>query len=148
MSKPFTFTRRVRFAETDMARIVHFSAFFRYMEEAETEFWRSLGLSMILSESGLEIGWPKVRAVCDYRRPLKFDDPMEIDLTVAEIGTRSLRFAFVFRRPEGSGEDGKDEVARGEVTVVCLALNSPDQPRAMVIPDAIRAKLEAARDGV
>ncbi len=102
---------------------------------------------MILREKGLEIGWPKVRAVCDYRHPVKFEDLLEVDLTVAEIGTRSLRFGFVFRCPEGSGEDGVDEVARGEMTVVCLPLNFSDKPRAMVIPEAIRVKLEAARDG-
>ena len=43
MATPFRVTRRVEFHETDMAGIVHFSNFFRYMEFAEVEFlrWRA-----------------------------------------------------------------------------------------------------------
>ena len=39
-------TRRVQFYETDAAGIVHFSWFFRYMEEAEHALWREAGLSI------------------------------------------------------------------------------------------------------
>ena len=36
-------TRRVQFHETDLAGLVHFSIFFRYMEEAEHALWRAAG---------------------------------------------------------------------------------------------------------
>ncbi|HCE02754.1 MAG TPA: acyl-CoA thioesterase, partial [Acidobacteria bacterium] len=42
----FRLTRRVQFYETDSAGIVHFSVFFRYMEEAEHAMWRAAGLSI------------------------------------------------------------------------------------------------------
>lgn len=42
----FTWNRRVEFAETDAAGIVHFSSFFLYMEQAEHALFRSLGLSI------------------------------------------------------------------------------------------------------
>ena len=38
--------RRVQFYETDMAGIVHFSWFFRYLEEAEHAMWREAGLTI------------------------------------------------------------------------------------------------------
>ena len=46
-SKPpgFRYSRRVQFSETDLAGIAHFSAFFRFMEEAEHALWRAAGLS-------------------------------------------------------------------------------------------------------
>ena len=44
MATGFVYHRRVTFAETDMAGIVHFSNFYRYMEEAEHAFLRSRGL--------------------------------------------------------------------------------------------------------
>ena len=50
--------RRVQFYETDMAGIVHFSWFFRYMEEAEHALWRAAGLSIAPPDSA--IGWPRV----------------------------------------------------------------------------------------
>ena len=48
MPAPFRTTRRVEFADTDMAGIVHFANFFRYMEAAEVEFLRARGLSVKL----------------------------------------------------------------------------------------------------
>ena len=46
MPTPFHTSRFVEFADTDMAGIMHFSAFFRYMEAAEHELLRSLGFSV------------------------------------------------------------------------------------------------------
>ena len=43
--KPFRATRRIEFCDTDMAGMVHFSNFFRFMEFAEQEFLRARGLS-------------------------------------------------------------------------------------------------------
>ena len=54
----FNITRMVEFNETDMAGIVHFSVFFRYMEYAEHAFFRSLGSSIVDPE--LAVGWPRV----------------------------------------------------------------------------------------
>ena len=46
MGFDFTHQRQVEFAETDMAGIVHFANFFRWMESAEHAFLRSLGHSV------------------------------------------------------------------------------------------------------
>ncbi len=70
MPSEYRLKRRVHFYETDMAGIVHFSCFFRYLEEAEVAMWREAGLS-IAGES--EIGWPRVEASFEYYRPLKFE---------------------------------------------------------------------------
>ena len=40
-STSHTFTRRVEFGDTDLAGIMHFSNFFRFMEAAETDFLRA-----------------------------------------------------------------------------------------------------------
>ena len=50
MAYEFKAIRRVEFAETDMAGIVHYSNFFRYMETAEHGFFRSLGLSVVMDQ--------------------------------------------------------------------------------------------------
>ena len=46
MPAGFAYRRRVQFAETDLAGLVHFSMFFRYMEEAEHALWRAAGLTI------------------------------------------------------------------------------------------------------
>ena len=142
MPKPFTFSRRVQFAETDMAGIAHFSVFFRFMEEAETAFWKSLGLSMILRQGETAVGWPKVRVNCEYHSPVGFDDLLEIDVTVAEIGKHSVRFVFVFRRSEAAADGKEQEVARGEMKVVCVPLKPAGKLSATPIPEPVRKKLE------
>jgi YbgC/YbaW family acyl-CoA thioester hydrolase len=43
---------RVEFTDTDMAGIVHFSSFFRYMEVTEHAFFRSLGFSIVMQHEG------------------------------------------------------------------------------------------------
>ena len=42
----FRYTRKVFFYETDLAGVVHFSCYFRYMEEAEHALWRAAGLTV------------------------------------------------------------------------------------------------------
>ena len=73
----FRLQRHVQFYETDAAGIVHFSNYFRYMEEAEHALWRSAGLS--ISASGSEIGWPRVNVSFEYTRPLRFEDEFELE---------------------------------------------------------------------
>ena len=74
MTDEFRTTRMVEFFETDMAGIMHFSNFFRFMEAAEHAFYRSIGFS-VDEEKSLGLGWPRVKAECEYRHPLR--DPRQ-----------------------------------------------------------------------
>jgi acyl-CoA thioester hydrolase len=114
MSFTFTFQRRIEFSETDMAGIVHFSNFFRMMEATEHAFLRSLGFSVHLAGRDGSFGWPRVKASCEYVKPLRFEELVDIDLTVAEVRNRSVCYRFVFRRAID-----QEEVARGEMVSVC-----------------------------
>jgi YbgC/YbaW family acyl-CoA thioester hydrolase len=93
MTEPFRTSRRVEFAETDMAGIVHFANFFRWMESAEVEYLRSRGLSVALTWQGKEIGFPRVSASCDYLSPVTFEDLVEIVVRVQRVGRKSVTFA-------------------------------------------------------
>ena len=78
MPYQYRIIRRVEFSETDMAGIVHYSNFFRYMEAAEHAFFRSIGFSVVTRNVDPPVGWPRVHAECDYRRPIRFEDELEI----------------------------------------------------------------------
>lgn len=93
-----------------MAGIVHFANFFRMMENAEHAFFRSLGFTIHGHESGTTIGWPRVNAACEFLRPLRFEEVVEIQLLVAEVRTRSIRYVFRFWKDAGGQ---RVEVARG-----------------------------------
>jgi YbgC/YbaW family acyl-CoA thioester hydrolase len=137
MAEPFTTTRRVDFADTDMAGIVHFANFFRYMESAEVEFLRSRGLSVKLPWEGEMIGFPRVSATCDFENPARFQDILEIAVRLERLGRKSVTYAFTFTK-EG------EPIAEGRVTSVCCRF-APDRPlEAIEIPATLRAILEKA----
>jgi YbgC/YbaW family acyl-CoA thioester hydrolase len=129
--------RRVQFYETDAAGIVHFSQFFRYMEEAEHALWRSAGLSIAPAEA--EIGWPRVAASFEYRRPLRFEDEFEIWLGIAEIGERNIRYVCRITR-------GDTRIANGSLTIACVTKGSQGNMKSTVIPAAVAARFEVASE--
>lgn len=132
--------RRVEFSETDMAGIVHYSNFFRYMEAAEHEFIRSLGFSVVTRQVDPSVGWPRVRAECDYRQPLRFEDEFEVHLLVAVKHSKSLSYQFRIRKLNGPAPV---EVARGALTVVCVH-HAAGGMKAATIPPELAARIEVA----
>jgi len=145
MPYEFKAVRRVEFSETDMAGIVHYSNFFRFMETAEHGFYRSLGFSVTLNQLDPPLGFPRVHAACDYKKPLKFEDLVEIHLLVKEKRSRVLTYFFRFSKilPEGSGS-APLLVATGVLTVVCVAHYADGKMEAMAIPEEIAAKIDVA----
>lgn len=139
MAYEFKLTRRVEFAETDMAGIVHFSAFFRYMENAEHAFYRSLGASVIMNHLNPPLGFPRVHAECDYKRPIRFEDVIEIHLAVREKRSKVLSYLFKFKKA-----DEPAEIARGILTVVCVAHSADGAMSSAPIPDFLASKIEVA----
>ena len=118
-----------------MAGIVHFARFFIFMESAEHEFLRSLGTSVSTTIDGNQIGWPRLQASCEYLKPLRFEDEVEIQLTVFRKGTKSMTYHFEFLRPE-------DLIARGEITAACCVCNPGEAMRAIPIPEIVADQVE------
>lgn len=145
MTHEFKTTRRVEFSETDMAGIVHFSNFFRYMEATEHEFFRALGVSLhVEREEGMS-GWARVNATCDYHRPARYEDLLEIVLSVLEKTSKSLRYSFSFRvMDEATGSIG-EPIATGGLTVVHVA-KAPGEARmrAADMPPAVAERITVA----
>ena len=134
MPTEFTMRRRVQFAETDMAGVLHFANYFRLMEELEHAFWRSLGLTVYLRDRRLHLSWPRVATNCEYYSPLRFEDEVDLKLTVTKVGKTSLNYEVEFRR------DG-ERCALGRLTAVCCETNDGAFfPTA--IPQDIRVRLE------
>jgi len=141
MPYEFQHVRRVEFSDTDMAGIMHFSNFFRFMEATETAFMRSLGLSVVLSNCGLDVCLPRVHAECDYQLPLKFEDEVRIQLLVEKKATRTLTYQFRFVKLNANPPI---EVARGRLVAVCAARQNDGTIKAVPLPQAFADKLEQA----
>ena len=142
MATTFTITRTVEFAETDMAGIVHFTNFYRWMEVCEHEFLRSLGLSVDTHTVEGRVGWPRVKTSCRFKRPLRFEDEVEVRLIVSEIRDRSIAYAFQFWKTE-NGERVKAAV--GETIAACVSFDPETHTMTPVpIPEIFRSKMEEA----
>jgi acyl-CoA thioester hydrolase len=144
MAYEFKVVRRVEFSETDMAGIVHYSNFFRYMESAEHQFFRSLGFSVVTRQVDPPVGWPRVHAECDYTQPLYFEDEVEIHMLVRQKRSKSLTYEFRFRKLNATPPIA---VARGLLTVVCVTHQS-GKMAAATIPQAIADRIDVAPDSV
>lgn len=145
MPSSFRDRRRIEFYETDMAGIVHFSNFFRFMESTEHAFFRSLGLSLHREEGAHMSGWARVRAECEYREPLRYMDEVEIELRVRSVNTSSLGYDFVFRRlNEREGSAAPAEVATGSLQVVHVRASAGGRMKASPMPAEVREHIEVA----
>ncbi len=132
MSAELRLRRRVTFAETDAAGIVHFSNYFRYFEDAEHALWREAGLSIHAADS--PIGWPRVSASCDYHRPLKFEQEFEVAVAIAEITNRTIRYEATITR-EG------ERVATATWKIACVDKLPDGRMKSTNIPANILERL-------
>ncbi len=155
MAYEFKVRRLVEFSETDMAGIVHFTNFFRYMEQAEHAFYRELGMSVMMTDdanAGRTISWPRISARCDYKRPLRFEDEFEIHLLVRKKNAKSLNLRFVFckvssaqgREGGASENEGAELVAIGELAVVCVSKDNDGSMTSIEIPPHIADRIDEA----
>ena len=141
MNKPsgpvseYRLRRRVQFYETDAAGIVHFSWFFRYMEEAEHALWREAGLS--IAAPGADIGWPRVATSFDFHRPLRFEDEFEVWLRIAAITDRTIRYTCQMT------SDGA-RIATGALTIACVSRRPNEAMKAVSIPSDIAGRFRVA----
>jgi len=140
----FTYIRRVEFADTDMAGIMHFSAIFRFMESAEHAFFRSLGYSVTLKDLDSSLGLPRVRAEADFRRPFRFEDEVEIELTVLEKRAKLLRYGFKLRKV---GDPERFVAAEGSITAVCVRRNADGKLASYELPAELAEKIDLSSRG-
>jgi 4-hydroxybenzoyl-CoA thioesterase/acyl-CoA thioester hydrolase len=103
------------------------------MEEVEQAYFRSLGLSVSMRHDGVEIGWPRVSASCQYSAPARFEDEIELQMRITKVGRKSLNYEVDFVR---KGQ----VIARGSIASVCCTMANGAMAAA-TIPEGIREKL-------
>lgn len=116
---PFTHRVRTRFAETDAMGIVHHAAYLPYLEEARVALLRHLGHPYTeLRSEGVDL--VVLEAFVRYRRPLHFDDVVDLGLAVGAVTRTSFQLAYLLRV--------EDEVRATAVTVHG-AIDADGRPR-------------------
>jgi acyl-CoA thioester hydrolase len=132
---PMTFKTsfRVSWADTDAAQVVHFSNYFRFFERAEEEFYRYLGFNF--NDTALRGLWfPRVEVFCQYKKPARFNDLLEVELAIEELKEKSMKYIFKIFNKESA-----DLLAEGYVVIVTA---HRQMARAVEIPRDIAEKLK------
>jgi len=129
----------VRFADVDHAGIVYYPRFFHLFHVAFEELWRARIGPRAYSEliDRDRIGFPAVRAECDFELPLRFGDTAEIEVTVSRLGTKSITFRYRVYR---AADSDRERALCAEGTVVCAVV---DLARfvAIGVPERVTAML-------
>ncbi|MCH2373329.1 MAG: acyl-CoA thioesterase [Planctomycetes bacterium] len=137
MAYEYRYRRRVEFADTDMAGIVHFARLLCFAEEAEHEFLRSLGLSVHHQSNGQMFGFPRLATRFEFLRPLKFEDEVEIHLWVRHKREKTLTYQFRFAK-------NGDAIAQGEITVICCRVKDGGKVKSVPLPPSYADQIEEA----
>jgi acyl-CoA thioester hydrolase len=90
----FTHRIRVRFAETDAMGIVHHANHLLYLEEARVAYLRHLErpYSVMRAEG---VDHAVLEAFVQYRRPLRFDDVIDVHLVLAKVTRATFQIAYL-----------------------------------------------------
>lgn len=128
---PFSMPVRIYYEDTDAGGVVYYANYLKYMERARTEWLRVLGFdqSALTRDDGVVFA---VRAASlEFLKPARFDDTIDVSVSVAECGRASLSFAQSITRAAAL-------LCAGTVRVACLdAVKFAPCP----IPERVYAKI-------
>jgi len=129
----FVYQRKINLYEVDVHGLVHFSNFFRYMEECESAYFRSLGLSFFGSNS--EWASPRIKVSCNFFQVAEYGEKLNIILYISRIGNSSIEYTFQIKR-------ANTLIAQGSYITVCTIKDKETGSiKAIPIPDNIRSSL-------
>jgi len=113
------FDLRVYYEDTDLAGIVYYANYLKFIERARTEYVRSLGIDQVALKAHQGIVFAVRRVEADYVMAAKFDDELQVETTPEQVSGARIVLKQVIRR-------GADVVFEAIVTLV--ALNESGQP--------------------
>lgn len=127
---------RVRYCECDPMNVAHHASYVPWLELARTELLRERGLSYAeLERRGVLL--MVIRLDLRFRRPVLYDDVVEIETTVEHVGRARLRHRYRVAVVERLGEPVEDPAPAAEAEVE-LACCSKSDGRPMPLPEGLR----------
>jgi acyl-CoA thioester hydrolase len=130
--------RRIEFADTDLGGIAHFARFFVFMETAEHELLRSVGVAVHERQEAGTVGWPRLATSCEYRSPARYGDVLDITVHVERVGRTSVTTSYRLWC-------GDRQVASGRMTSVQCLLDAPEGLRPVPLDPRLVARLEGSQ---
>jgi acyl-CoA thioester hydrolase len=128
--EPHSFALRVYCEDTDLAGIVYYANYLKFIERARSEWVRSLGINQprLRAEQGLVFAVRRVEA--DYLSPAHFDDDLTVQTTLRDSSGARLTLNQTVLR-------GTKTLFQARVTLVCLTVSG----KATRMPPALTSAL-------
>lgn len=120
---PFVVSEYVRWRDVDPEGIIRYDAYTRFMEMAEGDFFRSLGLAYNAIFTQYRIGIPRRVMHMEFLSSPVLDEELEVLVYVSHVGTTSLTMNFDFY---GTGGVIR---AVGYLVIVCVDLDNARRKR-------------------
>jgi acyl-CoA thioester hydrolase len=90
----FCYQRRIKFYETDAMGIVHHANYLHLFEDARVELLRDTGF--LQQKSLAQINYPLLESHVSYKKPLYFDDEIEVHVLLTSDQMR-MNFQYEIR---------------------------------------------------
>jgi len=123
-----TTSLRVRYAETDKMGVVYYANFLVWFEVARADLLRSLGWTYREMEAA-GISLPVIEAHCEYHRPARYDDEMEVRTEGRMVSAVRMKFSYTVVRPA-------DQVVSADGYTMHAAVGPSGRP--CRLPDRLR----------
>lgn len=127
---PHLFSTRVYYEDTDLAGIVYYANYLKFIERARSEWIASLGIDQMALRAAEGVVFAVRRVEADFLRPARFGDDLTVETTLQSLGGARLVLEQVITR-------GGERLFAAVVTLVCLS----DDGHAARMPTALRARL-------
>ncbi|MBK5945424.1 tol-pal system-associated acyl-CoA thioesterase [Rhodobacter veldkampii DSM 11550] len=108
-----SFPVRVYYEDTDLAGIVYYANYLKFIERGRSEWVRGLGVDQVALKRDQGVVFAVRRVEADYLRPAKFDD--ELTVTTRALAVTGARFVL-----EQEVLRGTERLFAATVTIVCL----------------------------
>lgn len=107
------FSLRVYYEDTDLAGIVYYANYLKFIERGRTEWVRGLGIDQGRLKADMGLVFAVRRLEADYLRAARFDDELRVETVVLSVtGARIVLRQDIFRGP--------DKLFAADVVLVCL----------------------------
>jgi acyl-CoA thioesterase FadM len=134
---PYKVSIPLRFRDADSEGILFFGRANELAHDAYEDFVTSaLGFQWKEWFDHPEWGVPIRHAACDFRRPMRPGDTVEVSVSIKEIGDSSFTSAYVFRNSKGD--------VHCEVTLTHVFVTRAGHTK-LGIPSNVRERLESYR---
>ncbi|WP_370869633.1 tol-pal system-associated acyl-CoA thioesterase [Rhodoferax sp.] len=99
--------------DTDAGGVVYYANYLKFMERARSEWLRALGFEQDVLRDEVGVVFVVRRVEIDYLSPARFNDQLDVSVSLHQVGRASLSVQQVLGR-------GPTRLVSAQVTLACV----------------------------